>query len=313
MEWWNLCGIHSIPCGIWVEWNHQNGWDITQNIFHVEWVESTWNDMDSIWIPCGMWGESKDLLEPIYLNIKGIDLLLIIIERLEYTPPLFWTRPVKPRLTYQLLFDMTLLLHQLHLSPRHLAQSPHSSPWHPLDLNSTRSWFPLNTIASHCHPGGRIVVTVILVVDGLCVSLIGVRRGYAGPCSMSCHRSLRRRWSRLVRMGGWGGISGGRGWQRREAWERAMTHATACSISSSSNSCRHCQIDIAGAEPIFLLSNQYCCCEINSCYLRPFLPFQTSYHLCWTCVDRCRFLVICCGLGTNPCWRGGVLVVRWFV
>ena len=48
-------------------------------------------------------------LEPIYLNIKGIDLLLIIIERLEYTPPLFWTRPVKPRLiTYQLLFDATV-------------------------------------------------------------------------------------------------------------------------------------------------------------------------------------------------------------
>jgi len=47
-------------------------------------------------------------LEPIYLNIKGIDLLLIIIERLEYTLPLFWTRPVKPRLiTYQLLFDAT--------------------------------------------------------------------------------------------------------------------------------------------------------------------------------------------------------------
>jgi len=48
-------------------------------------------------------------LEPIYLNIKGIDLLLIIIiERLEYTPPLFWTRPVKPRLiTYQLLYDAT--------------------------------------------------------------------------------------------------------------------------------------------------------------------------------------------------------------
>ena len=61
MEWWNPCGIHSIPYGIWVEWNHQNDWDITQNIFHVEWVESTWNDMDSIWIPCGMWGESKDL------------------------------------------------------------------------------------------------------------------------------------------------------------------------------------------------------------------------------------------------------------
>jgi len=47
-------------------------------------------------------------LEPIYLNIKGIDLLLIIIEWLEYTLPLFWTRLVKPRLiTYQLLYDAT--------------------------------------------------------------------------------------------------------------------------------------------------------------------------------------------------------------
>jgi hypothetical protein len=24
-------------------------------------MESIWNDMDSIWIPHGMWGESKDL------------------------------------------------------------------------------------------------------------------------------------------------------------------------------------------------------------------------------------------------------------
>jgi hypothetical protein len=28
----------------------------------MEWVESTWNDMDSTWIPCGMWGEGKDLV-----------------------------------------------------------------------------------------------------------------------------------------------------------------------------------------------------------------------------------------------------------
>ena len=27
----------------------------------MEWVESVWNDMDSTWIPCGMWGEGKDL------------------------------------------------------------------------------------------------------------------------------------------------------------------------------------------------------------------------------------------------------------
>jgi hypothetical protein len=29
----------------------------------MEWMESTWNDMDSTWIPCGMWGEGKDLTE----------------------------------------------------------------------------------------------------------------------------------------------------------------------------------------------------------------------------------------------------------
>jgi len=44
-----------------VEWNDQNGWDTSQNIFHMEWVESIWNDMDSTWIPHGIWGESKDL------------------------------------------------------------------------------------------------------------------------------------------------------------------------------------------------------------------------------------------------------------
>ena len=54
---WNL----AISCGIWVEWNHQNGCDSSQNIFHMEWVESIWNDMDSTWIPCGMWGQGKDL------------------------------------------------------------------------------------------------------------------------------------------------------------------------------------------------------------------------------------------------------------
>ena len=76
---WNPCGIHDhsmwipyrhsiwndgkvmeydhsrwIPYGIKVEWNDQNGWDTSQNIFHMEWMESTW-------IPCGIWGQSKDL------------------------------------------------------------------------------------------------------------------------------------------------------------------------------------------------------------------------------------------------------------
>ena len=27
----------------------------------MEWVESIWNDMDSTWNPCGMWGQGKDL------------------------------------------------------------------------------------------------------------------------------------------------------------------------------------------------------------------------------------------------------------
>ena len=75
---WNPCGIHDhsmwipyrhsiwndgkvveydhsrwIPYGIKVEWNDQNGWDTSQNIFHMEWMESTWNYMESIWIPYG--------------------------------------------------------------------------------------------------------------------------------------------------------------------------------------------------------------------------------------------------------------------
>ena len=54
MEWWN-------PHGFQVGWNGWNGCDPSQNIFHMEWVESIWNDMESIWIPCGIWGESKDL------------------------------------------------------------------------------------------------------------------------------------------------------------------------------------------------------------------------------------------------------------
>ena len=59
---WNLnYGSMWIPYGIQMEWNHQNGWDTSQNIFHMEWVESIWNDMDSTWIPRGIWGESKDL------------------------------------------------------------------------------------------------------------------------------------------------------------------------------------------------------------------------------------------------------------
>jgi len=78
---WNSSGIYVIvpggfqsiiPYGIWVEWNHQNGWDITQNIFHVEWVESTWNDMDSIWIPCGIWGKSKDLVPSLKKSLNNL-------------------------------------------------------------------------------------------------------------------------------------------------------------------------------------------------------------------------------------------------
>jgi hypothetical protein len=58
---WND-GFHDIPYGFQVEWNHQNGWDTSQKIFHMEWVESIWNVMDSTWIPRGIWGESKDLV-----------------------------------------------------------------------------------------------------------------------------------------------------------------------------------------------------------------------------------------------------------
>jgi len=41
----------TIPYGIQVEWRSQNEWDLSQNIFHMKW-----------WIPCGIRGESKDLL-----------------------------------------------------------------------------------------------------------------------------------------------------------------------------------------------------------------------------------------------------------
>src|SRR6267378_6346356 len=66
------CGIHvdipsfhvefghsiTIPCGFHMEWRTQNEWDPTQNIFHID----GGIHMDSTWIPCGMWGGSKDLL-----------------------------------------------------------------------------------------------------------------------------------------------------------------------------------------------------------------------------------------------------------
>ena len=42
-----------IPYGIKVEWNHQNEWNPSQNIFHMEWMESTWNYMEFIWNPYG--------------------------------------------------------------------------------------------------------------------------------------------------------------------------------------------------------------------------------------------------------------------
>ena len=38
-----------IPYGIKVKWNNQNEWDPSQNIFHMEWMESTWNYMESMW------------------------------------------------------------------------------------------------------------------------------------------------------------------------------------------------------------------------------------------------------------------------
>ena len=34
------------PYGIKVEWNQENEWDPSQNIFHMEWMESTWNYME---------------------------------------------------------------------------------------------------------------------------------------------------------------------------------------------------------------------------------------------------------------------------
>ena len=42
-----------IPYGIKVAWNDQNEWNPSQNIFHMEWMESTWNYMEFIWNPYG--------------------------------------------------------------------------------------------------------------------------------------------------------------------------------------------------------------------------------------------------------------------
>ena len=81
---WND-GFHDIPYGFQVEWIHQNGWDTSQNIFHMEWVESIWNVMDSTWIPCGIWGESKDL-DNVNLLHAGLHLgndIAHILDKLE--------------------------------------------------------------------------------------------------------------------------------------------------------------------------------------------------------------------------------------
>src|SRR6266567_853603 len=72
---WTPCGHSTIPCGIWifhdhsiwspcgvhVEWRPQNEWDVSQNVFHMEWwnpcglnVESTWNEVHSMWSLCGV-------------------------------------------------------------------------------------------------------------------------------------------------------------------------------------------------------------------------------------------------------------------
>src|SRR6266567_1050272 len=67
------CGIHVesmwtfhmesmwSPCGVHVEWRPQNEWDLSQNVFHMEWwkpcgvhVESMWNEVHSMWSPCGV-------------------------------------------------------------------------------------------------------------------------------------------------------------------------------------------------------------------------------------------------------------------
>jgi hypothetical protein len=43
-----------VAYGIKVEWNQENEWDPSQNIFHMEWMESTWNYMESTWNPYGI-------------------------------------------------------------------------------------------------------------------------------------------------------------------------------------------------------------------------------------------------------------------
>jgi len=59
------CGFHmDIPWngdGIKVEWNQKNEWDSSQNIFHMEWMESTWNYMESTGIHMEYGGRVKTL------------------------------------------------------------------------------------------------------------------------------------------------------------------------------------------------------------------------------------------------------------
>jgi len=146
-----------------------------------------------------------------------------------------------------------------------LAQSHHPSPRHPLDLNSMPSRFHLNTIASLCRRrGGHIVVTIVLIVDGLYVSLIGVEAGVGWsvfyvvsslpmPVLVSAH--LDHMWL------------GGYQWREGLAKERSTkTSHDKCRssfhllfiefIPPLSNQYFHCRINIAGVEPISPLSNR---------------------------------------------------------
>ena len=179
-----------------------------------------------------------------------------------------------------------------------LAQSHHPSPRHPLDLNSMPSRFHLNTIASRRRQGGRIVVTVVLVVDGLYVSLIGVEAGVGWsvfyvvsslPTPVLVSARPDHTW--LGRYQWREGLAKERSTKTSHDKCRSSFHLLFIEfIPPLSNRYFRCRIDIAGVEPISPLSNRYSRCPIDSCHLRPFSPSQTSYPPCWTCVDRCGSL-----------------------
>ena len=65
------------PYGIKVEWNQENEWDPSQNIFHMEWMESTWNYMESTWNPHGIHMEYGGRVKTLYYHCNSPSLIVV--------------------------------------------------------------------------------------------------------------------------------------------------------------------------------------------------------------------------------------------